>query len=266
MTLIVGLKCSNGIVLGADGAATLGVMGQPTARQVVKKLTVIDGSVVVGVSGPVGLAQRITGEIEALWGDKKFSGTAGIRKPFQAMSLIRDVLWKHIAPEMQAAQVSISLVGHQAASQSAICSTLVALPICDSPCLFQFNHQAAPEEATTNLPFVAVGLGQPIADPFLAFLRRVFWPGRIPTLAEGIFAVLWTLTHAIATAPGGISEPIQIVNLEGSPGKWKARELPPEEQEEHREVISYAEASLAKFRESFSKPAPTAQLPEPPKS
>lgn len=64
MTLIVGIKCDDGIVLGADGAATLGVMGQSTVRQATKKLDILKESVVVGVSGPVGLAQRIRGEIE----------------------------------------------------------------------------------------------------------------------------------------------------------------------------------------------------------
>ncbi len=66
MTLIVGLKCSDGIVLGADGAATLGVMGHQTARQTTKKLTILSESVVVGVSGPVGLAQRVAGEVQLL--------------------------------------------------------------------------------------------------------------------------------------------------------------------------------------------------------
>jgi hypothetical protein len=260
MTLIVGIRCIDGIVVGADGAATLGVLGQTTARQVIKKLSILNGVIILGVSGPVGLAQRIQGETEALWADKAFSG----KKPFEAMAIIRSALWKHLEPELKAAQVSMSVVGPQAAAQSAICSTVLALPVSKNACLFQFDHQGAPEEASDKLPFVSIGSGQPIADPFLAFLRRIFWPGRLPNLSEGVFTTLWVLNHAIATAPGGISEPVQIVVLERSGDGWRARELPEEEQQEHQEAITFAEQHLACYRESFSRTL-EGRTPEPPK-
>lgn len=262
MTLIVGIKCQDGIVVGADGAATLGVMGQTTVRQATKKLDILKESIVLGVSGPVGLAQRIRGEIELLWEDKKLSG----KRPHEAMSILRDVLWKHVEPELKAATVAMSVVGAAAAAESAICATMVALPISKVPCLFQFNQQCSPEEATENLPFVSIGLGQRIADPFLAFIRKIFWPRNLPTLAEGVFATLWTLNHAIDTAPGGISGPTQIVRLEkASGGNWRARELAEAEQEEHQEAISEAENSLRSFRDSFRPAQKKAELPGPPK-
>lgn len=260
MTLIIGIKCAEGIVLGADGAATLGVLGQTTARQVTKKLSILDDVIVLGVSGPVGLAQRTQGETEALWASKALSG----KKPFEAMAIIRLALWKHLEPELKAAQVAMGVVGPQAAAQSAVCSTLLALPVSKNACLFQFDHQGAPEEASDKLPFVAIGLGQPIADPFLAFLRRIFWPGRLPNLSEGVFTTLWALNHAIATAPGGISEPTQIVVLERSNDAWRARELPEEEQQEHQEAITFAEKHLASYREAFTRTI-EGRTPEPPR-
>ena len=41
MTLIVGVLCNGGVVVGSDGAATLGAMGVSTARQDIKKLCMI---------------------------------------------------------------------------------------------------------------------------------------------------------------------------------------------------------------------------------
>ncbi len=180
------------------------------------------------------------------------------------MTLIRDMVWKHVEPEMKAAQVAIPIVGHAVASQSAVCATIVAMPIAQQPCLFQFDQQGSPEEATANLPFVSIGLGQPIADLFLAFLRRIFWPSKLPTLPEGIFAVLWTLDHAIKTAPGGISEPIQLVALDHSSGTWKARELTEGELQEHKEAIDYAEKTLSSYQDIFRKAGTAAppNLPE----
>jgi hypothetical protein len=258
MTLIVGIKCEGGVVLAADGAATLGALGHTTVRQETKKLEILEDCIVVGTSGPVGLGQRIRGEIRALWNKKSLSGV----EPYQAMAIMRAALWQHVQPELQAAAVAQQVVGGNVAAQSAICSSVVALPIGKTPCLFQFDQQCAPEEATGKLLFVSTGSGQQIADPFLAFVRRIFWHDRIPTVEEGVFAALWTLNHAIVTNPGGISEPVQMIVLDASP-KCKARELQKEELQEHEEAISYAEECLAKFRESFHNKEGDASQPPP---
>ena len=129
--------------------------------------------------------------------------------------------------------------------------------------LFQFDQQCAPEEASSGLPFISIGSGQPLADPFLAFIRRIFWRDRLPTKAEGIFAALWTLQHAIETAPGGIGDPTQMILTEKvSNDQWQARELPQEELQEHKEAISCAECSLSNFRDSF-KSTDSKDIPPP---
>ena len=58
-------------------------------------------------------------------------------------------------------------------------STIVAMIVQHKPQLFQFMFDAASEQATEDIPFIAVGSGQSLADPFLAFLRRIFWSDRL---------------------------------------------------------------------------------------
>src|SRR5207245_1801501 len=103
------------------------------------------------------------------------------------------------------------IVGAQVAAASALASALVATMIGKAYHLFQFNHQGSAEAATTHLPFVAIGSGQATADPFLAFIRRLFWPSKLPATGEGLFAGVWTVRHAIHTSPGGVADPIQAV-------------------------------------------------------
>jgi hypothetical protein len=107
---------------------------------------------------------------------------------------------------------------------------------------------------TSNVPFISIGNASAMADPFLAFLRRVFWRDRAPTLAESVFAITWTLDHAIQTMPGGLADPMQIIVLEQqrSGAKWQARELDANELREHREAITTAEAALRSFRETLA--------------
>ena len=96
MTLIVGIKCSDGIVVGADGAATFGAMGQQTIRQSARKLNILSHRIIVGVSGPIGLGQRINGRISALYSDGKLAG----KNPVEAMTIIRAAIWPDISGEL----------------------------------------------------------------------------------------------------------------------------------------------------------------------
>jgi 20S proteasome alpha/beta subunit len=262
MTLIVGVKCQNGVVMGADGAATLGALGQRTARQATKKLEII-GEVIIGVSGAVGLQQRFADEVRQLWDGRAFvakAGGASLTGP-AAMVKVSESLRKHMMLEFQAAAVAVPVVGHAICQMSALSHTMLALPIGNTAHLFQFDQQGSPEEASENLPFVAIGSGQALADPFLAFLRRVLWKDASLNLNQGIFASIWTLAHAINTNPGGISDPIQIAILERRDGGWHSRFLGDEEREEHYRGIGGLEDYLAKY---FATP-PTEPLPAEPK-
>ena len=264
MTLIIGIKCSDGIVLGSDGAATLGAMGQFTVRQPTKKLFIHQDCIVVGVSGPVGLGQRIDDMFDRLYSGKELSG----KKPAEAMTILRTHLWNEcLAGEIGAAAQARNIVG-DAANASALSQTLVALPVSRELCLFQFDQNGAPEMATNDLPFVAIGSGQRLADPFLAFLRRIFWKDRCPNVADGIFAVWWTLHQAIETAPGYVADPKQIVVLQNVTSKICARELTGQQLSEHAEVVGKAEDHLRAFRrEQQVRPTPeVSPIPEPSKN
>lgn len=265
MTLIVGLKCRDGIVLGSDGAATFGALGQRTIRQPTKKLRIIRDGVVIGVSGPVGLGQQYAGALGDLWDGKQIEGQA----PHVAMLILQRALWPFCEQQINVARVSQQTLGQSLAWQSVIAATVIAFPLGKDLHLVQFDHQCAPEEATDDLPFVAIGSGEAIADPFLAFLRRIFWPNSLPTLVDGVFAVYWTLQHAIEVNPGGVAEPKQIITLAEANGGFQARELAEADIEDHAEAVAAAEKRLREFKEGLavggiSESAAEGSMPPPP--
>lgn len=127
---------------------------------------------------------------------------------------------------------------------TAICKTLLAIEVKGAPCLFQFDYNGAPERSTPELPFVALGSGQPIADPFLAFLRRVIWSNSQPTVAEGKLVASWTIDHVCKTNPGGVGGAVQMMVL---PRGGNVIELSDNEAEEHKQQAAGAEAAMLKF-------------------
>ena len=253
MTLIIGIKCSDGVVIGADGAATLGTgLGQGTARQDVKKLTVVSGRLVVGSSGPVGVTQQYEEVVEQLWSDRKFSG----KKPGQAMQILQEAFLECLKLRYQAAQMSVPVVGNNVASQGVLCSTILGITVSHTPLLVHVNHAGNSELTTDDVPFVSIGSGQALADPFLAFIKRVLWAGRAPNRGQAILATIWSLKHAILTNTGGVSEPMQIATIEKQNGDWTARELEDGELEEHRQAVMDAESKLADYFSPSSSSAP----------
>lgn len=257
MTLVIGLQCTDGVVIGADGAATMcDALGQSTIRQNYKKLEMIHQSVIVGNSGPVGLAQMIREKITELWQSKEFVSAT----PCQAMGKLRDGIRQPVMRALQDAAVAEKAVGNLAL-QSALCNTIVAMPVSNKPCLIHLDHQCAPQLATIDLPFMSIGSGQRIADPFLAFLKRIFWPNDLPDINMGTFSVFWTLEHAIHFDPGGVADPKQIINLTHDGRRWCVNELADSELQEHKESVAAAEDYLREYPSQVT----SQEVEEPPK-
>ncbi len=258
MTLIVGAKCLDGLVIGADGAATMiDSLGNRTARQPVTKLDIIAGNVVVGVSGPVGLGQMIAGEIE----DFISKGTLVGKKPYKIMAELRKHISTPIQLEIEHCGKAAGYGLGNAALLKSFSQTVLGLSLGNQVCLMQFDNVGSPELATDKIPLLAIGGGQQQADPFLAFLRRTFWVDGNLSLADGLFAVLWTLEYVIQGSPGGVADPKQVIILEKTDGNYKARELSSEEIQEHFEGIKDAEKTLKKWKssptEGSTPPIPT---------
>jgi len=245
--------------MGADGAATLGDSTHPTIKQPVKKLTIINDSMIVGISGHVGLAQQFIWELEKQKGASFYRGHGNDRR-LKSPEEIAAVLEKAFLPHIQRRIEAVKSTFGDAAD--AACDTLIAMPFDDKPKLLSLNKQASSELASEGLPFVTIGSGRLIADSFLAFLKEVFWKDSQPKLADAIFATVWALDHAIENAPGYLGKPKQIVVLEKNK-TWKARGFSEDELElkEHQQHIDAAKEALRKFKEegAVTPPPPPPQ-------
>lgn len=262
MTVIVGVRCQDGVVLGADSMTTYATtMGQETIKQQTEKLYVIGEDVVLGVSGPVSMGQNYNSELAS-----KVKGT-GNRTRYkdiaQAKKDFGKALWEHAGPAWERAGVSVKTIGAQMAYREVAHDTLTAFPVQDGPCLLGFTQQCEATEYDAGLPIVSIGSGQPVADPFLAFIRRIFWPNSLPTLSEGTLAAVWALTHTIQSQPAHVGEPIQVVTVsKNGNGQWKAQEVPDGDLGEHRVNIKELENDMRGAATRFFSEQPTSPIPE----
>ena len=258
MTILVGVFCSDGVVVGSDSLATssaAGAGGLPTIGITTPKVEVIHEHVITATTGSSGLGQRFDHLVSKHWEDKQF------QKPIHEVST---ELCQKVLQDIQSTAVQRSPnfgLGFGA---------LVAAPIGDKHYLIEYDaRDFQPEIKTEAVTIVAMGSAQVVAVPILGLIKRVFWPDRAPNLREGIFGALWALESTLALTPGSIGGQPQIAVLErGKKGKWTAQMLDDDALQEGKEHCRGVEQHLSDYKSrilaesSDSKPP---SLPSPPK-
>lgn len=243
MTAIVGLFCSDGVVIGADSSSTFSSGTEATIEQPTEKICVIEGRVIFAGTGEVGLNQRFEAVLKGL--------VAGGQKG-TSLDICKDIS-RHAIMDFAHTGIGVGGIGFGA---------LVAFPVSHKPHLCEYALRSfQPEMKTEKHWFASMGNHQKITDAFLGYLKDVFWPTKPPSLQDGVFAATWTLEHVIALNTGGINGPIRIAVLEMKDGKAKARVLEESELAQHKQNVSEAKDHMRKFRDKFQEPVPDVPKP-----
>ncbi len=262
MTAIVGIRCKDGVVIGADSSATsadASGLNRIIEQQTDKKIELIGSGMIVAGTGAIGLGQRFVSVAT------RIAQTDGFKKG-NALSIGRMLSKQAIEDFALTHALKLdygALVAYVAEGQAELCELpgggLHAEVLKWMPMAFQ-------PELKRDLWWASTGSGQPLTDPFLALLRKVFWPTSPPPLAGGIFMAMWALMHACELNPGGINEPIHIATLSKRAGAFTTRFLDDGEKAEHRDMISNAIRHMASFKavaEGAVAAAPPAPVPPP---
>ena len=217
MTLIVGVLCEDGVVIGSDSSATFTDGGRHTVEQKTKKVTIIDDDKIMCGAGEVALSQRFAQVINRFWEQPEISQKSNID--------IGVALFQSAFQDFRNTNSGF----HQFAACLAFFHN-DDFHLCEFPI-----NTGLPEFKSKDLWYVSMGSGQYIADPFLGFVRKIFWDDKQPNLSDGIFGTIWTLNHAINVNPGGIGAPVQIGILDNKTKSVKL--LSDDELQEHLKII-----------------------------
>ena len=250
MTSIVGILCTDGVVIGSDSSATFGpAPGMPTIEQRYDdKVQVVNNDIIIATTGQVGLAQRLEAVVEQVSKDR-------LQKP------------KSYADVAKAITTGALTDFQNTLTQKLELSAFAAYAVNEIPWLCEFLAGAGfqPEFKKRHaLWFTTAGNHQTITDAFLGFLRDTVWKDGAPTVEEAILAAVWTLQHVCDLNTGGVKEPLHIAVLDRDPGtqKYRPRKLDETQLAEQRDLVNDAKDYLSNYREAFkAKNAP--KVPEP---
>ena len=230
MTILVGILCQDGVVIGTDSSATFTDGQSRTIEQLVTKIDIVGDRIVIAHAGAGGHGQRFTIAVKKAWDKGRFKGLDFCDFGRELAKVgTDDFVYTDARPGSYGA--------------------LVAYPADNAFHLCEFTiKEFQPEWKTDELCFASMGSGQLMADPFLGLMRKVFWPDGRPSLITGKFVVTWALQHAIELNSGGIQGPLQVAILSGK--NPSARKLDPDELVEHQQSVEEAVRYLAKFPET----------------
>lgn len=253
MTVLVGILCQDGVVIGADSSATFSAGNFRTIEQnFPDKIRLVGNHLIHAGTGQVGLMQRFHALLEANCADGQEQRRNGDGIPIGkaiARMTVDDFRETGVAPGQFGA-----LVAYAGKNKSFG--------------LIEFGPDMQPEIKTSNLWFSSMGSGQPLVDPFLALLRRSLFSESQPRLNEGIFAVVWALQHAIELNTGGINGPMHVgvVAYDKSKTFIEARMISDEELSEHQQSVEAMTKHIGSYRDQLNGRSVAITSPPPPPS
>ncbi len=210
MTIMIGVLCKDGLVIGSDGLSTLTYSGGSTISQKAKKLEIIDNQMVYGLTGYIGLGQIFIEEIK-----NTINGKDLLRdRPMNIILNIRKALSISFEDIVNMTNKAIPSLGN-AIGGNVKSNSIGGFLTSNGPTLFHFNEQLIPTIIKPETPFHSIGCNDQLTDSFMANINRLCWNGTLPTVKEGILSVIWGINKAIELNPM-LGHPIQIIKLENN--------------------------------------------------
>lgn len=195
MTLILALACKDGVVVAADSQATF-TGSTPQVRVPEQKLWQIrDAPVVFGVSGQVGMAQKVKAELERI----HFNVLAG---PIaQSRPIFKNFVFK-VLKDAAEHFVWIDQTGGKP-----VCNTVIAGYTGDTPWILEINCNGL-DEQHEHRGFLALGSGEAFAHFACASMQH-HAVRQMGMRAAQVLAYR-TIATAIEVAGEGLGLPVQM--------------------------------------------------------
>ena len=232
MTLVVGILCDDGVVIGSDSAVTFGYGVSFTIEQLSKrKVELISDRAILAFSGSIGIGQRIKRAVE---GNMRYNG----KEPIEFGCHISQTAYKDFLG------TGLDL------KQGEFGALLAYIDRSDKAHLIEFaGPRVQPEIRDDASWYISMGSGQGVVDPILGLVRKAFWGDTPPPISEGVFYLVLALELGFEMAPFGVSGPCQVAVIKrNASGKLHSVRLSEEEIDQHRENYKDAIKYFGEYR------------------
>lgn len=237
------MKCTDGVVIGVDSMTTSAMGPNPLVQSPnAEKLQLVGNKAILACTGSVGLAQRVKIVADEMWTKKLFTSSGMSTATNLAGRVLTDFGSSHLQKHPQ---LGISF------------GALLAMVVQDVPYLVEFDSVGfQPELKEGNLFSVTMGSGQMLADPFMAFVKRVLWKDKMPDVERAKIGIYWALNYTCGQAVGGVGGALKLGVLRKQGVDWTASIQDTQEQAQYIDALE-SQFSLDKlFKEAKASDPP----------
>lgn len=186
MTILVGIKAKDGIVLASDSASTSNV-----DKILTNKISIYDNKFLFATAGDVGLGQRVSSILENQRNEILRINAVETGKAF-CREIHKDLSETNLIPN------NLPLGAILAVNNDIIVVTEKTIQ------LFIVSNDDW---------YTTMGSARFIASPFLGYLKRSIWNEQ-PDLEDAKLIATWAIHHSIQTAPSGVDKPINVAVIQ----------------------------------------------------
>jgi 20S proteasome alpha/beta subunit len=208
VTLIIALKCKDGVVIASDGQATALSSGGPV-RQKIQKIFKLGSNVVFGASGSVGTVQRCRDLI------KNFAESLSKGLDIKTREELRQNLFQIMKNEVER---------HKAFHGNTKGAPLADILICthEGDKGYRIWHIApdCADELLDELGYACTGIG----DTFAYTLLRNYYSSDVD-IEKGKLVAYRVIKDAIDIGAYGLGEPVDIWTMKMDNGDFKIEQL-----------------------------------------
>lgn len=209
MSIIVGIKCSDCVILAASGPTPTSISGGAAGRVTPTGLGTVAGQAVVGVSGSEELDREVAAALERYLAEHEPHLMSGEAHSHQLQTVLSQRI--RLTAEMKRALQGLPGTG-MAAGEAATGAVLIALPSRERPSLHLVDGEGTVAQIDRGRCFAAIGSAGVAGESFLTFLQRLLWREERPNRAAGQLAAYWTARH-VTEVEGASSRSIRVVRL-----------------------------------------------------
>lgn len=293
MTVIIGISCSDGVVIGSDSAMAAGRSGSYTIEwsdSGALKIEIIEPNTITAVTGAFGLGQRFNDQLKRtllflnspLTAPKQ-EGTLEIKTLLQQILFgrvrIGAVPWHALTPvEIGRIVAQLTIADFQTTASTLQTGTpqgwglgaLFAFVHKDTPYLIDFDTaRFHPELKGDPDPdrddqdrvwrCVSMGAGQQLADAFLAHAYQLLFGNQTPTVDQARLVVAWTIEHVKRFNTGLVGGRTRLAVLKKNGKQWIAQHEDLDKTSEILEQVNALNAYISDYpRIAFAENVPEA--------
>lgn len=263
MTVIVGILCDGGVAIASDRKATNVaflplVEPQPVqiSTQALTKIALIGTDTILATSGSPPIGDEYETIIKRY--QKNFSG----RSYELATKKLKDEIRANVNRHWETADLINKAISMAHAYTLGTCECLLGANFKDGIRLVQILTEGTFDIATKDMPVRVIGTGQMQADPFLVFLRNIFWPDRLPTVDEGVLYAIWAVEYASEVGAPNVGSGINAFSITKYGNRVSAKEVTEVQIKENQDFIREAKDQLRKIADvRHATPADAKKIP-----